>query len=349
MFPDSEETGHLDIIWITGDLFDRELAFGDESSIEILAWMASFLRMCAKRDIVVRVLEGTPSHDRRQSRHFAEVNERYQIGADIKYVKTLSIEYIEKFDINVLYIPDEWKPDLDDVWKDVQEVMRHAQLTQVDYTIMHGAFNYQLPPVVTAPTHIPERYIGITKHYVFVGHIHLMSRYENILAAGSADRLSHGEESIKGHWRVTVRQNGNDSIQFIENKNAKLYITLDCARISIDTALETIDDFITKQLPLVRKDNAGSHLRIRAESGDAILAGMDVVKTRYPDYHWTVVVDKETKDIQSNLMVDHRRSFQQIHIGRDNLEELLMARIRTMTQQPEVIAQCESALKEILA
>jgi DNA repair exonuclease SbcCD nuclease subunit len=121
-FPTSKETEELDIIFFSGDVFDRLLNFPDNSVSEIESWINVFLRRCKALDIVVRVLEGTPSHDWKQSNVFEKVNNIGKIDCDVKHVKNLSIEHIERFGINVLYVPDEWEPETDDTWKQVKDL-----------------------------------------------------------------------------------------------------------------------------------------------------------------------------------------------------------------------------------
>ena len=339
-FPDTPDTHKLDIIFIEGDLFDRSLHYNDPNIVLIQGWMSNFLRMCKKHNIILRVLEGTPSHDWGQSVHFVAINTQHAIGADIKHVKKLSIEYIEPLSINVLYIPDEWKPDTDDVWKDVQEELRKHQLTQVDFTVMHGSFQYQLPNVADVPVHIPERYMEITRYYVMVGHIHQMSKYGTILASGSTDRLTHGDESPKGHWRWSIIDGDMKELLFFQNTNAKIYKTIDCTGLPIEIALERVSHHVD-----VPDD---SHFRIQVQPGDAMSAGLDVVKSQYPQHHWTIDVSKSEKDIQKKLLVDLRSNFTQIHIGSENIKPLLMERIRKHTQNSEILAQCERALDEVI-
>src|SRR5690606_34198135 len=114
--PTNEETSNLDIIWISGDLFDRFLPLNHPDLPLIHEYIAWLLRLCKRHDIVLRVLEGTPSHDNKQAWLVEAINADVEIGADAKHVESLSIEYIERFGIHVLYIPDEWSADNDDTW-----------------------------------------------------------------------------------------------------------------------------------------------------------------------------------------------------------------------------------------
>ncbi|MNP98179.1 hypothetical protein D3C85_107920 [compost metagenome] len=336
-FPDNAETGELDMIIIAGDLFDRLIYYPDPNISLIRRWMFLFLNMCKRRDIVVRILEGTPSHDWKQSMHFISENEVAEIGCDVKWVESLSIEYIERFGINVLYVPDEWKHETDDVWKDVCKEMSEKGLAQVDFTVLHGAFNYQLPSHVPVPTHIPERYMEITKYFVFGGHIHKRSQYGNILAAGSFDRLTHGEEEDKGHYRVAVdRDNVNHEIRFVVNEGAKLYKSVDCTGLSLEDALSKVDAMVDT-LPI------DSHVRILAENGSPILVGIKEVIDRYR-LHWItqkpVGVEKINREAVSQIVIP----FTSAAITPDNIIGMVMERVRERTTDPLLIATAQELL-----
>lgn len=340
-FPDNEETGRLDVIFFGGDLFDGLMSLDDPNVDEIMAWMYEFLAMCKRRDIIFRVLEGTPSHDWRQPRLFELINTQQRLDTDFKYVSTLSIEYIERLGIHVLYVPDEWRPDTEDTWKEVLELLREHSLETVDFAVMHGNFSYQLPEVAKAPKHIPERYLDIVTHYILVGHVHFPSRYERILANGSFDRISQGEEHAKGHWRVRVRLNGDDEVVFKENKYAKVYMTIDCRGLTVDEML--------KKLEMVRELPNGSFLRVACERSNPILTSLDLIRRYYPLVRWsTPKVIEDGPSPVANMLVDMRSSFQQLNITRDNIEELLMSRIQTQTQDPVVLKRCEAKLREMV-
>ncbi len=145
MLPNNDVTEQLDMIVIAGDLFDRDLQLYQDEVYEIKLWMASFLKMVKQRNIIVRVLEGTPRHDWKQSRWLIYLNEMLGIDANIRYFDTVSIEQIPELDINVLYIPDEFKPTTLETQQIVCETLATNKLTQVDFTVMHGAFPHQLP------------------------------------------------------------------------------------------------------------------------------------------------------------------------------------------------------------
>jgi DNA repair exonuclease SbcCD nuclease subunit len=340
-FPDSSETGDLDIIFIVGDLFDRSLVLHDPVVNDIKRWMYRLLRLCKKRDIALRILEGTPSHDRRQSKMFEISNIEGKFDVDLQYVDTLSIEYISKFDIHILYVPDEWAHETDDVWMQVTALLQRYQLTQVDFTLLHGAMDYQLPEFVKSPKHVTDRYLSITKKAVFVGHVHKPSQRQHLFAHGSFSRLAHGEEEAKGHWRCTFTNSGDNKYTFVENVNAAVYKTIDCNEMNIDAAMSKLD--VASILP------DKSNIRIVAERGNVIFNSLDTLRRKYPHVRWTTDMSDDRKTTtQSNLLVDLRSQYQPIQLTAQNLKPILLERIRPQIVDDLLYQRCHERLQELV-
>lgn len=340
-FPNTPETGELDIIFISGDVFDRRLDVPNPDVNEIKLWINRLLRICKKYDILLRVLEGTPSHDWGQSKLFTQINDLVEIEADVKYIDKLDIEYIDKFGITVLYVPDEWNVECDDTWKDVNKLLKEKNLSKVDFSIMHGAMNYQLPPQIKAPTHIPERYLSITNYYVFIGHVHIHSVYERIIAGGSFDRLGHGDEVTKGHVRVTVRPNNKNDIVFISNKTAKVYKSIHCKLEELDKTFDYLDKEISK-LP------EWCFVRIVADKTHPILTNMDVLKIRYPTMRFDTKHEKDS-DIVGEATINLKGDYIPIAINQRNIRSLLLDRIKDRVDDPFLLSKVEELLDECIS
>ena len=139
-FPDNSETEQLDIIFIAGDVFDTLMFLSADDVGFIKLWIAKLLRLAAKYNIIVRVLEGTPSHDRKQSLLFPLINGMAEIKADVRHITEIYIEHIEKHNINVLYIPDEATATPEKTYEQVIELMSSKGLAQVDFAIMQPSF-----------------------------------------------------------------------------------------------------------------------------------------------------------------------------------------------------------------
>ncbi len=340
-FPDTDETGRLDLIIFGGDQFDRLLPADDPDLEYIKAWWNGFLRMCYRRGIVVRVLRGTPSHDWRQNWMLAVEADHAHIPVDVAFVDVLAIEYIAPLGIHVLYVPDEWRPETDDVWAEVCQLMRDRNLEKVDFSVVHGCFVQQLPEHVKVPRHVPERYMGITNGYVLGAHIHKPSVYgENFLCNGSFDRISHGEEENKGHWRIRYTPGGERSAKFIVNEGARTYVTVDCTGMPLEDALSVIRQR-AKDLPV------DSNIRIQANKDDPISVSLEQMRRDYPTYQWTSKINKEIST-QPQMLVDLRTTFTQVSITPDNIHQLMAERLSKRGIEPDRIQTLLGRLSEFV-
>lgn len=337
-FPNDHTLKELDVIFIGGDVFDRPLSLHEEDSTEIRIWIARFLRRCKKHDVMVRIVEGTPSHDWNQSDLFESINRIAKIECDVLYHKDLCIEYIERLGIHVLYVPDEWEHESDETWKQVKQLLHSHGLDKVDFAIMHGAFEYQLPSHVQAPTHDEERYLSIVRYFIFIGHVHRHLPKGRIIPNGSFDRLAHGEEEDKGHVRALIRKKGDHEITFIPNKDAKSFITIDCEGLDIAEALEKIDS-ICKDL---RDD---SHVRVKASRKDSIVGGLDSIRSKYPTFNWTTKFSTQDVD-KADTLNDLRAKFKGVEITKDNIVNLLMNRIEKNINDPKLVRRTKHHLEE---
>lgn len=335
-FPDNEITGLIDMIIIGGDLFDRLLHLKDPQVFAIKLWMNHFLRLCAKHAIKLRVLEGTRSHDWAQNQLFVAENTDARIGADLKYIDTLSITYEESIERSILWVPDDWRPDNDQTWSEVAHLIADRGGEKVDISVVHGTFEHQLPPAAKAPIHRLDRYLEITNDYVLGGHIHKPGTLDRFLCNGSFDRLTHGEEEPKGYWLLNLSRKTGNRAKFMINTGAKIYHTVNCTGMGTDDALTLIRSEV-KDLPTT------AYVRVRASSNDPILSALDKLRKNYPTYTWSTKVD-DRKDTQANLLVDHRASFQAIQITRHNVAQLLMERVAALTNDPAMLEQCRLQL-----
>lgn len=336
-FPNNAETAALDIIFIAGDVFDNLLSLSMEEVADIQYWIARIINICHRHSIILRILEGTKSHEWRQSALFNTINEISKCNTDAKHVKELSIEYISKFGIHVLYVPDEWESSTEKTYEQVLNLMRDKGISQVDFAIMHGQFEFQLPAFVKAQKHDSQLYLSLVKEYIFIGHIHTFSKKDRIIAQGSFDRLAHGEEEKKGHVRLYYDAVGNKKLKFIENKTAKVFKTIDCTSLAQDEILEVVDTIMAR----IPED---SFVRIQAEKDNPIFTTFEVLIRRYPLVTWTKQPkDIEEEDEEKNI-VQEEEVFIPIRITRDNIVSLIMERVEKQAVNESVIAESRNQL-----
>ena len=127
----------------------------------------------------------------------------------------------------MLYVPDKCRPTAEAVARDVQALFDEQGVEQVDIGMMHGMFKYQLGTIpMNNQVHEERFYLDKVKNFISIGHVHTYSTYERIVAQGSFDRLTHGQEEPKGAVLFT-RVDGEWSYRFVENTKAKKYVDLE--------------------------------------------------------------------------------------------------------------------------
>lgn len=265
-------------IFIVGDFWDRLVDLENPNSCHIKTWINRFLRTCVKYDLMLFVVEGTFTHDRHQSRVFITENENSNIGANVHFIESVCIKYLPEFNLNLLFVPDDIKPNPDDVWKLVKLELDKHNLEMVDFAFTHGTYEHHLPPHVHVPRHINARYESITRYYILNGHIHIHSINGKIITHGSTDRISHGEEGPKGFIKIDLTKADNCNITFITNAKAKLYITIDCRGLSVEDSYAQIAKYA--------KDVVGTSYRLFIAKNDPIGYAMRTLREMYPQYEW---------------------------------------------------------------
>lgn len=342
-FPRDAETAKLDVIVLAGDVYDHLLNLPDNAVNVIDHWIIYMLRLCKAMDIQLWVLRGTPSHDRDQSERFDLINKSMDIGCDLLYVDELKIVWLPKFGINVLFVPDEWTDSAEKTLDQVHALMRLQGISKVDYAIMHGQFEYQLPPIVKAQKHSAEEYLKIVDKLIFIGHVHVFSRYERIIAQGSFDRISHGEEGPKGHVRAIVRSNDDYEIQFVETLDAKIFKTVDCRGIDLEASNARVEEQ-TQDLP------DGSHVRIVADIGNPILQGIAGFEKARPYYFWTGLgkADEDKSFLEQTELLQSKQDYIPIEITPDNVENMIMDFMARQGVDSEIMRLAEEKLAHLV-
>lgn len=322
----------IDILIFAGDTFDRLLQLDYPYLPELDSWIAKLLRHCESSDVIFLVLEGTPSHDRGQPERFKTIYEIIHSKADFEYVDKLKIKYIEKFDLNMLFIPDEWRADNNQTLLEVKALMASRQLEQVDIAVMHGQFEYQIPVKGKGiPIHDADEYEKLVRSVIFIGHVHNHSRSGKIVAQGSFDRLKHGEEEAKGYVFAQIKNN-QPKINFIENKAARIYKTIQLFDTDVNASLMKIQKALLKQ-PI------DICLRIEAEPSHPIFANFHQLEKQYPTVTFSKLPKMRATDDDSNILVENEfNKWVNITITKDNIVKLVMDRI-SMSDFNE--AECE--------
>ena len=324
----------LDIWFLAGDVFDGLLDLNDNDLPEIDFFIEDFLRYCSINNIAVRVLEGTPSHDWTQSQRFMTIAKILKLdNLDIQYIDNVYVEINEKYNISILYVPDEIQPTTDKTLKLVKDTLLSKGLDKVDIAIMHGQFDYQLPSHIKhLPRHSSEAYLELVKKVILIGHIHTFSTFDRIVAQGSFDRLTHGQEEPKGFVKVDIKTDSFD-IHFIENKYSQLYKSFDIDSLTLEETIDYLDKTI-KEYPV------DSFVRLTALSTHPVFFNMKELIGRFPYITFSRLIKekngKQTAEQSEDLDINSSE-YLPITLTKDNIPGLLKIKLNTKFDQNETM------------
>lgn len=335
---DTEKLRDVDIIFISGDLFDREVFMPNADMSVVINFIYHLLNMCSKYDILLRILEGTPSHDWKQAKLIIDINNNLPNPVDARHVVNLSIEHIERFGIDVLYVPDEWGSGCYDTYQEVKQLLVEHNLETVDLSIMHGCFNFQFPVnLVGKPdVHDEESYLSITKYLIIIGHYHTASSYERIHVPGSFDRLKHGEEEPKGHLEFNLYKDGAHDVKFIENKHAMIFKTFDFANAEVATVVRKLRKYL-------KNDNKLCYIRLLVNKDDAVYRGLFDLQNSFPLVKFTISLKNKPKD---KMVSESKEIIRPPTLSMDNIVDLMHARL--LDKHPTVAEECIDALRSVV-
>ena len=335
---DNQKLKDVDIIFISGDLFDHSVFMPNKDTHFVINFIYHLLNICSRYDIVLRILEGTPSHDWKQSKIIIDINDNLPIPVDAKHVVNLSIEHIERFGIDVLYVPDEWGTGCSDTFQEVKQLLVEHNLEKVDLAIMHGCFNYQFPVnLVGKPdVHDERSYLDVVRYLIIIGHYHTPSIFERIYVPGSFDRLKHGEEEAKGYLEFTLHDNGAYDVKFHENKNAMIFKTFDFAETEVSDAINQLRSYLGDSVK-------ECFIRVLAHKDDAVYSGIRDLKRLFPYVNFSISLKTKNKD---KLVSETKEIIRPSTLSADNILELMNARLKD--KHPSVAADCIDILRSIM-
>lgn len=312
----------INILFIVGDVFDRGLPVNHRDVPFIVSWIRRLLARCARTDTTVVVLEGTPSHDRLQSHLFVAINDAAEPEdrCELRYVKEVSIEYIEKYDIHLLCIPDEKNTSDEVTYKQVCEMMEARALEKVDFGLVHGFFEFQVPVGRHSRFHDSESYLKLVRYLTFVGHDHEFRREGRIIIQGSPDRQRHGMETPKGFVHAVVNRDGNFTATFQVNEHA-----MDFKTLTIDEDVDRANAQVMDTCDSLRPHN---HLRIAARRGHPVLAALESYQSKYPFIHFSKkVLDEDEVDTTTVLETTDESDYVPFTIDSSNIKTIIMERL----------------------
>ena len=239
-----KNTENIDMITISGDLFDRVLTANEYGTTLALEFIQRLIDLYIP-EIAIRIIKGTRSHDFNQLDILKVFKEK--AGNHFKIIEKNEVEVFNGY--RILYLPEEYPTDYDDFYK---ENLLGVEDKVYDFIIGHGMIDFiaftgyeddSENRVHGTPTHKANDLIRVTKGPIIFGHIHEKQEYKDkIYYTGSYSRYSFDTPSEKGFMVFDIDDDNpsNFKMTFIENTAAPTYAVLDIDKLN----LEGVDDHV---------------------------------------------------------------------------------------------------------
>lgn len=239
-----KDTENIDMITISGDLFDRVLTANEYGTTLALEFIQRLIDLYIP-EIDIRIIKGTRSHDFNQLDILKVFKEK--AGSHFKIIEKNEVEVFNGY--KILYLPEEYPTDYDDFYK---ENLLGVEDKVYDFIIGHGMIDFiaftgyeddSENRVHGTPTHKADDLIRVTKGPIIFGHIHEKQEYKNkIYYTGSYSRYSFDTPSEKGFMVFDIDDDDPSKFKmtFIENTKAPTYAVLDIDKLN----LEGVDDHV---------------------------------------------------------------------------------------------------------
>lgn len=239
-----KDTENIDMITISGDLFDRVLTANEYGTTLALEFIQRLIDIYVP-EIDIRIIKGTRSHDFNQLDILKVFKEK--AGSHFKIIEKNEVEVFNGY--KILYLPEEYPTDYDDFYK---ENLLGVEDKVYDFIIGHGMIDFiaftgyeddSENRVHGTPTHKADDLIRVTKGPIIFGHIHEKQEYKDkIYYTGSYSRYSFDTPSEKGFMVFDIDDDDPSKFKmtFIENTKAPTYAVLDIDKLN----LEGVDDHV---------------------------------------------------------------------------------------------------------
>lgn len=239
-----KDTENIDMITISGDLFDRVLTANEYGTTLALEFIQRLIDLYVP-EIDIRIIKGTRSHDFNQLDILKVFKEK--AGSHFKIIEKNEVEVFNGY--KILYLPEEYPTDYDDFYK---ENLLGVEDKVYDFIIGHGMIDFiaftgyeddSENRVHGTPTHKADDLIRVTKGPIIFGHIHEKQEYKDkIYYTGSYSRYSFDTPSEKGFMVFDIDDDDPSKFKmtFIENTKAPTYAVLDIDKLN----LEGVDDHV---------------------------------------------------------------------------------------------------------
>ena len=269
----------IEFIFFNGDFFDHKLTLCEPESLYAMLFFKEIFDIAKERNIVIRMIQGTRSHEMNQLEIFRSYELENSKGTNFKIFNTVTEETLNG--IKILYIPEEYPVDADEYYKQYRE-------NKYDIIFGHGTWDFvaqqgqaehgNRKDTYSAPVFSWNEWKNSVDAFVSFGHIHGRNKYGNkIFYSGSFTRWNFGERSSKGFTYFSIDPGTKEySVEFIDNDVAPRFDVLSAAELNIEN-LPTDDLIKILDEEVKRSDN------LRIDFVNISEENLAVIKNYYKD------------------------------------------------------------------
>lgn len=227
----------VDLLTLNGDYFDCKLSVGDPATFYAVSFFDELIKIVREKKIVLRVLQGTKSHDLNQLQIFKHYEE--DISLDFRIIETAEEEELFDDQFKVVYIPEEYPENADEYYARYKTGKYNVMFahTTFDFVAMPGQIEQSKKDTHTAPVLIWKEWKDALENgFATVGHIHGRNTYgKKIFYSGSFSRWNYGERSDKGftYYEYDTEKLIYD-VRYIDNELAPAYDVISVRELNLD-------------------------------------------------------------------------------------------------------------------
>lgn len=304
------EADDLKLLIIAGDYFDAKISFTDPAGYYAITFFNELLKICQEKNITMRIIQGTRSHDLSQLQVFKchEADE----NIDLRVIETVEVE--ELFGLKLLYLPEEYPQNSEEYYADYKSA--DARYNAIfghgtwDFVAQQGLLEKSLKTdVCSAPVFIWKEWKHtIPNGFISFGHIHGRNTYgKKIYYSGSFTRWGFNEISPRGFTYFeydtdaeTYNVNYVDNVDAPEYKNYSisdaLLLECDAPKIQeeVERQLEKVDflkvdlsGLSSEKIEILRKTFAKNpNIKIEVKSKTKALLKESTTTIEFSKYHY---------------------------------------------------------------
>ena len=243
LFIEFIKTNEVNVIQINGDYFHRKLSLTESATIRAIEFFNKILEIAVEKNIKIRIIEGTMSHDLMMPEILEEIASHTNV--DFKFIRTCDTEVING--LNILYIPEEYplnaeefyKPfrfNEDGSYKQYNLIFMHGMLDNTGLSMLENKANSNTEH--SAPFFVCDDWVKNIEHgKCFASHYHArqVSKDDKFIYIGSYTAWNFVQTSEKGWGYVTVDNETNEiEYSLPVNTLAPRYIDITIDKLGID-------------------------------------------------------------------------------------------------------------------